>query len=939
MPYGQQYYGQNLYGEASYNPNLIWAIEVDWDGDGHYDGYNEGDRCIGLSIRRGRELPVESGLGFEHAQIGEARITLTNYDDRYNFYNTSSPYYPNVKQGKYIRIRVLDGANSTPITIFTGVITDIELQKQDKVGSYAVLSCKDGWYFLENKNTNIAIGTTYTTGTAISAILTDVGWPSIWGTSIDTGVNSLDYFWETNKNARDAIDELNDSEFGIVRIAKDGTFEFYERGHEPGADLSLVQDDLLKDISLPAPWKTTRNKAIVHVYSKILREDVPIYEIKNVPSIDAGDTLIVWGDLRYDGRDVASNSISTPVVQNIYKNQNTIAFVSATKKITDSAGGLAAFVTGAKVFVSGAQNPANNGTFTITSGGKTNEITVLESLTDESTGASVTIDEAVSCFTANAEEGGGGADFSSYLSVSSIPYGERVKNIFYNLHPTDKLYLTYFRVVGDAIDCPNPSTVEVDNSNGAEVKPFELDVPWLSVEKYASNYANFLGKYLNATDPFPIIQIQERPEYQFTGDLFDKIGLSIAKYDINATDYKICKIEHEWKIDTGQSVVTKLYTEKRAAAASGGDTMVNGDFETGDLTGWTTSGGTAMSVTSLDKYEGTYAMVCGTIASGTNAITSDRIGAVANQSYKITLATKETFTPPDLHNIQCNVTEIAHIDSVNANTNYNNSNIIGGYTGGYAFRALMKFDCSSIPTGAIIKEASLGETLTAVDSQVETNATLYRITEQWTGSTVTWNNVPEYEPFGVGSLALLANETTGAKTVALAPDYINEMLSTWNNNGFIFIASPEGGTVATTHTIYWREYYISYETKYYYNGQAYIIPVAKYYIRSKTYIVSSTTSNKYTFSNTPTLDITYDTITYPRPHYTIYIKWYDDPSAGNLLRTDTICSENRQTEWNIRSLQLNSPAESQSYEIIIEATRSDATFYVDDIQVTPLGYY
>lgn len=69
---------------------------------------------------------------------------------------------------------------------------------------------------------------------------------------------------------------------------------------------------------------------------------------------------------------------------------STLAFVSATKKITDSANGLAVFKTGATIEVSGSTN--NDGTYTIVTGGVAAEIVVSEALTDEGAGASVTID-------------------------------------------------------------------------------------------------------------------------------------------------------------------------------------------------------------------------------------------------------------------------------------------------------------------------------------------------------------------------------------------------------------------------------------------------------------------------------------------------------------------------------------------------------------------
>ena len=67
----------------------------------------------------------------------------------------------------------------------------------------------------------------------------------------------------------------------------------------------------------------------------------------------------------------------------------TIAFVNATKKITDSALGLEAFATGAKITVSGSTS--NDGTYTVATGGVAAEIVTSEALSDEAAGDTVTI--------------------------------------------------------------------------------------------------------------------------------------------------------------------------------------------------------------------------------------------------------------------------------------------------------------------------------------------------------------------------------------------------------------------------------------------------------------------------------------------------------------------------------------------------------------------
>jgi len=67
----------------------------------------------------------------------------------------------------------------------------------------------------------------------------------------------------------------------------------------------------------------------------------------------------------------------------------TIAFVFATKKITDSGNGLAGFATGDTIIVSGSTS--NDGTYTVATGGNAGEIVTSEALVEEVAGDTVTI--------------------------------------------------------------------------------------------------------------------------------------------------------------------------------------------------------------------------------------------------------------------------------------------------------------------------------------------------------------------------------------------------------------------------------------------------------------------------------------------------------------------------------------------------------------------
>lgn len=74
-----------------------------------------------------------------------------------------------------------------------------------------------------------------------------------------------------------------------------------------------------------------------------------------------------------------------------YYTAATIAFVEATKKITDSANGLKGFKTGDTILISGSTD--NDGTYTVATGNVAAEIVVTEALVNENAGATVIVDD------------------------------------------------------------------------------------------------------------------------------------------------------------------------------------------------------------------------------------------------------------------------------------------------------------------------------------------------------------------------------------------------------------------------------------------------------------------------------------------------------------------------------------------------------------------
>lgn len=92
------------------------VLEIDWDGDGDFDQAVEnvtGDFVEGESMT-GRDWPSQlTGK----AGPGQARFTLRNDDDRYNYFNAESPLNEapfSLATGRKIRVRTADAPNPDP---------------------------------------------------------------------------------------------------------------------------------------------------------------------------------------------------------------------------------------------------------------------------------------------------------------------------------------------------------------------------------------------------------------------------------------------------------------------------------------------------------------------------------------------------------------------------------------------------------------------------------------------------------------------------------------------------------------------------------------------------------------------------------------------------------------------------------------------------------
>ena len=311
--YGTFKYSEQKYG-ASVNPNLLWALEVDWDGDGVFDGSNEAVRMIKLQTERGNDYYLSGdGNGFESNRIGFAIMTVDNYDGRFDPYNTSSPLYGILKPGKRVKLWVRDGIGGTDYPVIAGVLQDIKAYgRRGEVD----LTLDDGWRWLADRDVSVALQGSIYADDAIQAIADAAAYP--WGYELDSGPDLIKWWWATGKKAKTEIENIANSGIGFAFVAADGKLKYYSRRHADDPVMVIREGQLKKDIVMPQPWEFQRNIVKLSVKPRVTQSSQDIWTFNDTPAIVAGDSIELWAAFSYDNQSVPATDVIEPVATTDY---------------------------------------------------------------------------------------------------------------------------------------------------------------------------------------------------------------------------------------------------------------------------------------------------------------------------------------------------------------------------------------------------------------------------------------------------------------------------------------------------------------------------------------------------------------------------------------------------------------------------------------------
>jgi hypothetical protein len=171
-----------------------------------------------VSITRGRSRQLDQ------FNAGTAVIAFDNASQVLNPSNTASPYYPFVLPRCPVQIL----ANGIPI--YTGLITDWNLDYDISNQDMMYASCSDQFTVLANQNLNAVATTVQASGTRINTVL-DLSEINYQGArSIDTGSSTLGAFnISQDTNCLNYLQLINTSEQGYLFMSANGTLTFKGR--------------------------------------------------------------------------------------------------------------------------------------------------------------------------------------------------------------------------------------------------------------------------------------------------------------------------------------------------------------------------------------------------------------------------------------------------------------------------------------------------------------------------------------------------------------------------------------------------------------------------------------------------------------------------------------------------------------------------------------
>ncbi len=277
-----------------------YVLEVDWEGDGLFAGAydNITNDFFSIECRRGRDYASQlTG----RATAGKLVALLKNIEGKYSSFNSTSPIYSKTLPGRKIRLRTTAPAIAT---LWTGFLNKIIPGANIAGIPTAELEAVGPIEKIKGKRVNPPGLTNTLTGIIVDAVLDDVAWPG-GDRDIDTGQTTLLHWFAFNKDALDAIRDVEETEMGFFYEAEDAKVVYEDRHHRLKGDALVSQATFADDgtgdcgfrsIEQQDPLREIFNEVFVVVEPHVLVTPAEVlwtFREAN-PTIGPGQSVAYW---------------------------------------------------------------------------------------------------------------------------------------------------------------------------------------------------------------------------------------------------------------------------------------------------------------------------------------------------------------------------------------------------------------------------------------------------------------------------------------------------------------------------------------------------------------------------------------------------------------------------------------------------------------------
>jgi len=507
------------YYEVSTSGNTTYYLDIDWSNSTNYE--DEADRMLKFKIDRGRtRLIGRPGGGFEPYRVGRLSLFLSllldNSDGRYNPWNTSGALYGNLTPGK--RMRFVAATSTDAYYLFTGYTSKLIPRGWNKT---VTLECEDGLGILRRTENYITNENDtepyYTVDNFFDNMLDFVDYP--YSRDISTADPTSDIFAAhpimLKDNGLSSAEDLANGAIGTIAAESDGTFAYHSIYESDTSTFTFTDSNIIKTPYFPNPWEYRRDATKLNAEYWLFRVGFNRFDFVTTDApltIGVGDTLT---------KEFSYIDTLTSYPGNWY--------------------GGAYPTTAFDVFVS-----------------TNSDLTGSTSTTDISYETTIYPEKLV---------------FSITNSATDTQYVNKFTN-----YGVDKQCLQY-----ENIDLNFGTTI-----NDWTSQEFVLSSPYFSMGAYgytdgyysdywpahSSDYfgttnvtktqtarinklGNLLYNYLSTDHQFPVLQMEGRPNDQFSIDVEKRVTYSSALLG-TTDDYRVCGLSHQ-SLDTPQSVRSTFY--------------------------------------------------------------------------------------------------------------------------------------------------------------------------------------------------------------------------------------------------------------------------------------------------------------------------------------------------------------------------------------------